>query len=273
MSDFICIGVPYFLGEKLDEPNAITTVRDSGFAQNIGAEWIDIVPDETNSPDPITAVNRALAEVIAINRDCFPIIFASDCVTSIGAAKGIMSENRLGVLWFDAHGDFNTPETTPSGFLGGMPLAMLVGRGNQNLMEGVELQPLDETDIILTDARDLDPGEAVTLRQSSVRHFANIHDLLTAPLPAKPLYVHLDIDVVNPDEMPAMSYLATGGPSLADTVAALERVARDGQVVALLLGLWDASRATDDRPLHGTLRLTQALINGLDHGNISAEAT
>jgi len=262
MPEFVCIGVPYFLGQRLDERTEVAAVRASGIAQDLGAEWVEVTPDTAIDPDPVTAVNRALAESIAAHRDRFPIIFAADCTSAIGAAKGLMSAEGLGMVWLDAHGDFNTPETTPSGFLGGMPLAMLVGRGEQYLLDGVGLAPLREADITLTDARDLDPGEAVALRESAITHLPDVRDLMTAPLSDKPLYVHLDVDVVNPEQMPAMSYAAPGGPSLEETAAVVRRVARDGRVAGLLLGLWNDDLATDDRPLQGTLALVRAFVEG-----------
>lgn len=67
------------------------------------------------------------------------------------------------IVWLDAHGDFNTPETSPSGFIGGMPLAMLVGRGDAWLRDNISLPAIAERDIIVSDARDLDPGEAANL--------------------------------------------------------------------------------------------------------------
>jgi arginase len=261
MSKFVCIGAPYFLGERLPQHTEVDDIRESGLAGRIGAAWLDITP--APHPDPITAVNRALAQTIAAQRGTFPIIFAADCTSAIGAAKGLLSADGLGIVWFDAHGDFNTPETSPSGFLGGMPLAMLVGRGRQDLIEGVGLTPLREADIILTDARDLDPGERLALQNSAVRHVPDLRDLLTVPLPDKPLYVHLDVDVVNSDDMPATSYAARGGPSLDETAAVIRRVARDGRVVGLLLSLWNGALATDTQPLDGVITLVQAFIDGL----------
>jgi arginase len=260
MSKFVCIGAPYFLGERLPQRTEVDDLRASGLAACIGAEWVDLAPDFAHSPDPITAVNRALADTIAAHRETFPIIFASDCTSALGAVKGLGAADDLGIVWFDAHGDFNTPETSPSGFIGGMPLAMLVGRGRQDLMAGVDLSPLREADVILTDARDLDPGERIALHDSAVRH---LPDLLDAPLPDKPLYVHLDVDVVNPVDMPAMSYTAPGGPSLDETAAALRRVARDGHPVGLLLGLWNGALATDKQPLEGVIALVWAFIEAV----------
>ncbi len=261
MSKFVCIGAPYFLGERLPQRTEVDDIRASGLAARIGAPWVDLAPDFAHSPDPITAVNRALAETIAAHRDAFPIIFASDCTSALGAVKGLSDTlDGLGIVWFDAHGDFNTPETTPSGFIGGMPLAMLVGRGRQDLMAGVGLVPLREEDIILTDARDLDPGERIALRSSAIRHLPQLRDLLSAPLPDKPLYIHLDVDVVDPADMPALGYPTPGGPSLDETAAVLRRVARDGRVVGLLISLWNGALATDKQPLNGVLALVQAFI-------------
>lgn len=238
-------------------------MRASGFAQEIGAAWIDTIPDTASAPDPITAVNRAVAEAIRSHADCFPLIFASDCTTGIGVVGGLLADQGMGVVWLDAHGDFNTPDTSPSGFIGGMPLAMLAGRGDQQYVQGVGLPPLDEGDFILSDARDLDPGEAITLKNSRVRHLRDVRDLLTAPLPGRPLYLHVDMDVVDPVDMPAMGYPTPGGPSLADTAAVVQRLTRDGRVGGALFALWNGSRAADDRPLEGTLRLVRAVIDGL----------
>ena len=262
MSRFVCIGAPYSLGEQDPPGSEVDLIRASGFADEIGAEWIDVAPDFDNSPDPITAVNRALAAAIADHREFFPIIFAGDCLSALGAVRGLMTGAGLGVVWYDAHGDFNTPETTPSGYPGGMPLAMLVGRGDMLYMQGVGLDPLDERDIILTDARDLDPAEGEAVRASAVTLLPDVRDLLTAALPTKPLYIHLDVDVLNLDDMPAVGYQAADGPSLADVAATLERVAREGHVAGLLASLWNQDLAVDTRPLDNTLHLVRAFLAG-----------
>jgi arginase len=262
MPDFACIGVPYFLGERITGRSEVHEVKTSGIAAEIAAPWLDVEPDFDAESDPVVAVNRALAAVIAAHPGRIPLIFAADCTSALGAVKGLASRAPA-ILWYDAHGDFNTPETSPSGFLGGMPLAMLVGRGDMSLLDGVGLTPLPESDVILTDARDLDPAERRALRESAVIHLPNFDDLLTHPLPDKPLYIHLDTDVINPAEMPAMSYPAPGGPSVEAVAASLRRVAREGQIAGILFGLWNAEIASDDRPLQGTLRLVRAFVEGL----------
>ncbi|MBN1285312.1 MAG: arginase family protein [Anaerolineae bacterium] len=260
MAKFVCIGVPYWIGERIEDRTEVASVQMSGIAEEIGAAWVNIAPDFGAHPDPVVCVNRALAATVAAHRDGIPIIFASDCVSALGALKGLESL-KPAVLWYDAHGDFNTPATTPSGFLGGMPLAALVGRGNEHLMAGVGLAPTDERDVIVTDARDLDPEEGVMLRQSRLTHLPDVSDLLTAPLPDKPLYVHLDTDVVDCAEMPAMNYPAPGGPSLAQVAATLARVTREAQVVGLLFSLWNDTLAGAHEALEGTLRLVRAFAD------------
>src|SRR5512136_997268 len=75
-----------------------------------------------------------------------PVSLAGDCCTPLGVLAGLQQAGLVPVLlWLDAHGDFNTWETTPSGFLGGMPLAMLVGRGDQTMAQAVGLRPLPES--------------------------------------------------------------------------------------------------------------------------------
>lgn len=263
MPSFVCIGVPHFIGEKRPARTEVKAIRESGFARQIGAPWLDLAPSPAGDEDPVVTVNRALAAAVKMNNEHVPIIFAADCTSAIGTLKGLNLPDP-GVIWFDAHGDFNTPETSPSGFLGGMPLAMLVGRGDQAIMRGVGLAPVAEHRILLTDARDLDPAEGVALRASRLTHLRGVGDLLHAPLPAGPLYIHLDVDVVDIAEMPAMSYPAPGGPSLDTVEAVVRRIGRDGRIAGILVSLWNGELATDNRPLEGTLRLVRALVGEMD---------
>jgi arginase len=263
MAEFVCIGVPYFVGETIDRRTEVAQIRASGFAAGIEAPWIDVDPDFGYGIDPVVAVNRALAAAIEANMGRIPIIFAADCVSALGVMKGLAAQ-KPAVIWLDAHGDFNTPQTTPSGFLGGMPLAMLVGRGAMHLMNGIELAPVPETDVILTDARDLDPMESIALRDSRVTHLLDVRDLLTVPLPDRPLYIHLDTDIVDPAELPGMAYPAPDGPDLATVAGALRRVARDGRPAGLLVSLWSAALTDDPRALNGTLGLARAFTEALN---------
>lgn len=260
MKPYVCIGVPYYIGERNPERGEVDAIKASGVAGELGAQWIDVQPEFGAQVDPVVAVNRALAQVIAAHPEHTPLIFASDCVSALGAMKGL-ERHHPAVLWYDAHGDFNTLETTPSGFLGGMPLAMLVGRGDMRYMDGIGLQPIGERDVLISDARDLDPLESTALFESMVNYIPDIDDLLTEPLPNKPLYVHFDTDVVDVTEMPAMSYPAPGGPSLERTTATLRRVARDADVVGVLFSLWNGTLPGADKAFANVFCLVRAFTS------------
>ncbi|MCY3833756.1 MAG: arginase family protein [Chloroflexi bacterium] len=259
MSQYVCIGVPYYLGEILPERGEVEALRRSGIADELQAEWVEIEPDFADDDDRVLAVNRALAAAIKSQADKIPVVFANDCTSGLGLVKGLEAKAPA-ILWYDSHGDFNTPETTPSGFLGGMPLAALVGRGNQHLLRGLELAPIREADVIIADARNLDPEEGLMLRESDVTHYESLADLHAAPLPDKPLYIHFDTDVVDCAEMPAMSYPEPGGPSLDESIESLRRALAPGNAVGVLFSLWNETLDGSAEALAATLRLIRALI-------------
>ena len=258
MPDYVCIGVPYYLGESLPQRQEVNALREAGIADELNAEWVDISPDFDSHDDPVVAVNRALAQTIRARKDKVPVVFANDCASCLGMVKGLEAQAPA-VLWYDSHGDFNTPETTPSGFLGGMPLAALVGRGNQHLMRGMELAPIAESDIIISDVRNLDPQEGVMLRESQVAIYETLAELDAAQLPDKPLYIHFDTDIVDCAEMPAMSYPEPGGPTLEQSVASLRIALDKAKVAGVLFSLWNSALPGADETMAATQRIIRAL--------------
>ena len=261
MTKYICIGSPYYIGQRIDERTEVDALETSGIAAEIGATWINIKPDFDSAPDALTAINLEIARIIYTHTDCVPIIFASDCIASLGVLKGLEAHNPA-LIWYDAHGDFNTEETTPSNFLGGMPLAWLVGDGDQKYMTGADVKPLAQTDVIMTDGRDLDPEEAIRVENSEITHIKRIEKLLRAPLPEKPLWIHCDTDVVDIDDLPGMNYPAPDGPSLEMTCMTIKRVANDANCIGLSLSLWNDSLPNGGKALAGTLKLVRAFVEG-----------
>ena len=258
MKKYICIGVPYYLGESKPERNEVEALRQSGIADELSAEWLEIEPDFAAADDPVVAVNRALAATVQQHPDKIPVVFASDCTSCLGMVKGL-EDLGPAILWYDSHGDFNTPETTPSGFLGGMPLAALVGRGNQHLMRGIELRPIAESDIVITDVRNLDPEESKMLCNSQVTIYGTLDELNAASLPDKPLYIHFDTDVVDCADMPAMSYPEPDGPSLSESIASLRHVLHNSDTAGILFSLWNSTLDGSDQTKAATLELIRAL--------------
>ena len=161
-----------------------------------------------------------------------PTVLSGDCTTSLAVVAGLQ---RAGIdpaiVWFDAHGDVQTPETTASGYLGGMPLRLLVGHRPELIADALGLAPVAEDRVVLVDARDLDPPEAEYLRTSAIQR-CDVGSVTDDRLPSGPIYLHLDVDVVTPSHLPGLRFPATGGPSLEQVASAVQRVLATGRVVA-----------------------------------------
>ncbi len=203
------------------------------------------LPDPGTVLERMAVLHRAIADQIAraLQAGQWPFHVAGDCCTTIGVMAGL---RRAGLdpllVWFDAHGDFNTWATTPSGFLGGMPLAMLVGRGEQTLLQAVDLSPLPEDQVVLSDARDLDPGEREAVAGSQVHHVPQVADLpqvVQERGKGRPLYVHFDVDLLDPTQVPAVNYPAPGGPSRETLAQVFRELAGTHRIVAVSLSTWD----------------------------------
>ncbi len=221
---------------------------------------------EMSSDDRYTrmaALNENLADfvvetIVAGDR---PISVNGDCCVAIGMLAGLQRARIDPLLiWLDAHGDFNTAETSPSGFIGGMPLAMMVGRGEQKLMELAGTKPLPEDQVILSDGRNLDVVEGVEVRSSKLHHLNYIEDLVKYDFADRPIYVHFDTDILNPTDAPAMAYAAEGGPTLDALTAVMKYLASTGKVVAVSMTVWDMANDTDKKTQAACLACFDALV-------------
>lgn len=171
----------------------------------------------------VAEANTFLAEQIAgaVASGAFPLVLSGGCSACLGVLAGLGP--KVGIIWFDAHGDFNTPDTTPSGFFEGMPLAIATGLGHQELWSRIsKAAPVPPTQTLLVGVRDLDPGERDNLEQSRVQVVtaADVKAEGTATT-LKPklaqlraqveeIYLHFDIDVLDPQIAPAW---ITGRPA------------------------------------------------------------
>ena len=227
-----CIFTPYFT----DEPcPALAEVREPEATLNPAR------PEGDEQMARLASLHKPIADFTetAARASQRPVSVAGDCCAAIPVLAGLQ---RAGleptVIWLDAHGDFNTHATTPSGFLGGMPLAMMVGRGDRYMCEAVGLKAHPESKVVLADGRDLDPEEADALAGSEVRLMGDLEDLLVNPLPEGPLYVHLDADIIDSETAPAHRYPAPGGPGPDLLGAVAKKLADSGQIVAVSLSAW-----------------------------------
>jgi arginase len=227
--------VPYFIGERS---------RD---AARLGpAEYVEPALPASPPMDRVAVLYADLAQRVASGGESR--VQAGDCMATLGVAAGLQQSGiDPHLIWLDAHGDFNTWDTTPSGFLGGMPLAMMVGLGEQTVVEAVGLRPLAADRVWLVGARDLDPGERDNLARARIRQL-EVDELARADLPEGPLYVHFDVDLLDPGEMPALDFPAPGGPTSAEVRQALDHVFAEGSVAGFSFVGWnpdfsDAERA------------------------------
>jgi arginase len=160
-------------------------------------------------------------------------VLSSDCTTSLGVLAGLQRAGQdPAVVWLDAHADFQTEATTSSGYLGGMPLALASGVGELTLPGLLDLRPVRAATLV--GARDTDPPEEAFLARSAVRRCA-VDEL--GPVPDGPLYLHVDLDVCDPAEVPDLLYPAPGGPHLGAVLDAVRGVLATGRVVAVGLAL------------------------------------
>lgn len=168
----------------------------------------------------------------ALAVDTFPLLCAGDCaiaLTTLAAVRRHRPDAR--VLWLDAHGDFNTPETTGSGFLGGMGLAGAVGLWDA----GLEAEPFPAERVVMAGVRDLDAAERELLEKSPASVVGAGLDTLVAvqnALDRAPVYIHLDVDVLDPEYMPAQ-FPVPGGLRPDKLYDLLEAVADECEVVGV----------------------------------------
>jgi arginase family enzyme len=163
----------------------------------------------------LTEQNLALAAALPDR----PLVLGGCCCTHVGAVEGLATRyERLAVVWFDAHGDLNTPESSPSGNLWGMPFRMLLDSGT-----------VHPADAVLIGARNLDPPEVEFIAASGLRSGENeLEDALEG---ADAVYVAFDVDVLDPDDEVVCFMPEPSGYTVVEAAAVLRRVA-DGRQVA-----------------------------------------
>ena len=192
--------------------------------------------------EEIRAAALVLKErLAALPEGVFPIVLGGDHSLSMGSVAGAARGRRVGVVWVDAHADFNTPETSPSGNVHGMPLAVLSGLGHPRLTE--VFRAVDPKDVVLVGVRSLDPGEKRLLKEAGVRVYTmhevdrlgvdRIAEEVLKHLQGLPLHVSLDADVLDPTLAPGVGTPVPGGLTYREAHLLMEILAESGRVQSL----------------------------------------
>jgi len=193
---------------------------------------------------------RALAARVAESGE-FPVILSGHCGASIGAAAGLGAD---AILWFDAHGDYNTPDTTDSGFLDGMCLAVATGRCWRGLARTIPgFKPIDPRRVIHVGARDFSPGEREALLNDGVRLEPDFDGI-----DATRLLVHVDLDVIDSRYGRANPFACEGGLSPDDILHVIETARERFTIAGLVIASYDPSCDPDGRIADAAMRIIRS---------------
>lgn len=264
--------VPFLMGQRRDGLTRVCTLDQHIWEVVNLAELQETELNDANEKlRRMGLIYARLAErVLALRSNgLVPTIIAGDCMATLGVLGGLQRAGQTPdrILWLDAHGDFHTWKTTQTQYLGGMPLAILAGRGDRrggqrdaitSLLETIEVQAYPEQHIVLSDARDLDPGEIEALQSSGIV-CCEIDQISRHLPPEASLYLHFDTDVMDAEmDLPALKYHVKAGPSYAD-IATLFRSLRQHNIIAVSVSAWHEEKDGDNKAALACLALLEEL--------------
>jgi arginase len=225
------------------------TVQDEGNIEVPIAEMCSITNPKLKYIDCIIPMSRRVAGAVAtsVQGGRFPLVLGGDHSLSIGSVRGAARNKKLGVIWIDAHADFNTAETTPSGNIHGMSLAILAGQGDPSLVQlwDEPLPVIDPTKIAIIGARDLDSGEKVNLQNAGamVLGMEQIDRYGMVSMVEKAIehvsrdvdgiWLSLDLDALDPQHAPGVGTPVPAGLTQREAHLACELIAETGKLIGM----------------------------------------
>jgi arginase len=240
-SELRFLSAPYHLGRE-HHPFAagIRVLADALAADPVTPVSIRPGGELANDVSESFALIRQLAGIVreTVASGAIPVVLAVNCFTALGTVAGLDTPPDLGVVWLDGHSDFDTPDVTTDGFIDGMGLAMLTGYGWETMRASVRgLRPVAGNNVLLVGARKLDSDEKTRLAEAGITHVPP-GDSLEGPLDGlkervQGVYLHVDLDVLDPAEGRANMVVREGGLSAADLISAVEAVRERFAVRAL----------------------------------------
>jgi arginase len=223
-------------------------VRDCGNIAVPIAESTDSGPGDLKYLRPIVRMAEDLAGTVdaIVARGEFPLVLGGDHSISLGSVTGVTRHRSVGIVWLDAHGDYNVASTSPSGNIHGMVLSALTGRGDERLVNiGGRAPKVEPANVALIGVRELDPGEKSLLLSSGV-HVFTMHEVDRRGLTnvvaealeridsgVDGIHLSLDLDVIDPTQAPGVGTPVMGGLSYREGHLAMELLAETGRVVSM----------------------------------------
>jgi arginase len=224
-------------------------VHDKGNVEVPIAETCTVTDPKLRYIDCIVPMARRTAGAVAtsIQAGHFPIVLGGDHSIALGSIRGAARQRKIGVLWIDAHADFNTSETTPSGNIHGMPLAALCGYGDRRLVQLWEesIPVVDPHRVAIIGARDLDRGEKLLLRESGVMVMGmeqidrmGMFDAVSKAIAqisqdVDGIYLSFDMDSLEPRHAPGVGTPVSGGLTYREAHLACELAYETGKLIGL----------------------------------------
>lgn len=225
------------------------TVEDYGNLEVPVPETREIKDKRLKYLDEIVTINERLHLIVAqaIKEGLIPLILGGDHSLGIGTLAGLaLSGKSFGLIWFDTHGDYNSLDTTESGNIHGMPLAVANGIGAPELTSvGGDQKKLREENTVIIGAREMDPQEKELLRQSKIKVFT-MRDIdqmgmsevvrqgiIIASQGTDGIHVSFDLDVIDPEEAPGVGTPVPGGITYREAHLAMELLADSGRVSSM----------------------------------------
>ena len=278
--DVALIQVPYMMGDERQGKGPQRLVQ-AGAAELFAVKGVSVTEERVDRGGPFRdsgnaslAVNKRLALIVRQSVDAgrLPIVLAGGCDASAGVIAGF-DHTQCGVVWFDAHGDFNTPETTTTGYLPGMCLAVITGHCYRSYWSQVgDSTPIAEEATLMAGVRDLDPAERKRFDRSSIQIVqwrdgkpgADVRSALDRLAQrVTEVYLHIDMDSLDPRVAPGVVIAPVpGGISLEDMEDAIRAVFARFRVRAATLAVYDPDHDEGDRTLRTALRLIEILGDG-----------
>ena len=207
----------------------------------------------------------------SLSQGAFPIILAGNCNTTVGAISGLSSQNP-GLIWFDAHGDFNTPETTVSGFLDGMGLSLITGQCWQEMVKTIPgYRPLPEDQVFLVGARDFDDMEYSRLESSEITHLKwdeirelgvdkamnqHLHNLSRK---IDQVYIHVDMDVHDASLAPTNHLQPEGGLTPMEVRDVVRKITNQFHICGASVTAFDPDSDKNSKGLYAGMKLIELI--------------